>query len=220
MTRGGLLVAGPLLIVLGLIQAPMLTGRVKSQDMRPVDVHVDVFSDKTSTQFSVKNSGYYGVSFVVSQSKPYNEVYCMLRSPADYWSPVVCEKGVSFMAGWVLSENYFEVQHHKMDRSSAGIASFEDGGNKYMRRYLGTLYAEKGRNYTLNLTLDGADVGLRGLGPRLQVTIDEGTVETRAWLALWALICVPSFVLGGLWLIVKGFRTKPEKFATTAAKRK
>jgi hypothetical protein len=207
-SRRAAFVMGPVLIALGLAQVPLFDGHWRAQDLMPVDAHVDVFDDATNIQFTPVHSGYYGVQFVVAQSKPYDQVYCLLRSPADYWSPVVCDRGVSFMAKWTLSENGYVVQSRGMDRASAGISTFGQGSVRYMRRYLGMLYAEKGHYYMLKLVLTGADVGLAALNPRLQLTLDESTVETRSWLALWAYLAVPGFILWGAWLLWRGIARK------------
>jgi hypothetical protein len=205
------LIAGPLLIVFGLALSPLMNARWSAHDMMPADVHADIFAGQTQAQFSATHSGYYGLWFVVSRDKPFKEVYCLLRSPYDYWSSVSCEDPVRFSADWKLTENGVVVLSRRNGRSAAGIANFTEAGNRYLKRFLGNAYLEKGRYYTLAVDLSGSDVALREVNPRLQVRLDQNEIDMHGWLSLWAWICVPLSVFGGVVMIIRGLRAKPPK---------
>jgi hypothetical protein len=202
------LITGPLLIVLGLALVPLMDGSWRPQDLKPADVHVSIFSEKTQAQFRASHSGYYSILFIVSQSKPFKDVYCLLRSPYDYWSSVACDKTVKFSDDWTLSENDIVVQQRRGGRASAGITAYSEAGNRYLKRLLGTVYLESGHFYTLTLTLDGSDIALSEVNPRLQLQLEQNAVEMRGWRALWAMLTAPLCIFGGLWLFIKGLKAK------------
>lgn len=198
------MLSGLVLIVAGLALATQIDSRWKPEQLLPANRSVDVFSDRVSVQFSVRRSGHYVISLTAEQNRPFDEVYCLLRGPTDYWSSVTCEKTVRFSADWALRENYRLIDGRKMIRSPAGIATFNENDKTYLRRHLGRVTLTRGHYYTLTLTLNGVDVNLRDSRPRLQVRVDETDVEAAGWLSLSALILSPLLFFGGAWLLVSG----------------
>jgi len=196
--------AGLLLIAAGAALTPLMDARWRRQDIYPVDAHVDVYADKTTIQFPATHTGTYAVSFVVSQTGPFKQVYCLLRAPDDYWSSVVCDKSVKFSAAWKLTDDARTVQKFRLVHTAAGITGFSDGGVKYLKRHLGSVFLENGRFYTLTLTLDGADIGLSKVNPRIRLSLDENEVDLRGWRALWAIMTAPLCAGGGIWLVLMG----------------
>lgn len=206
MARLALLAVGPVLILAGLALTPWIARGFEAPPAQAVDTSVDVFADRATISFRPAANGRYEIALTARMCKSFEETYCLLRAPTDYWSQVVCDRTLRFSADVLVREDFRTVSERKMRRSPAGITRIEEGGTTYLKRHLGDARLQGGHFYTLVVQWNAVDGDLRDCHPRLLVRLAETDIDSRSWLMLLALLLAPTLILAGAAMALKGIR--------------
>lgn len=157
--------AGLALVVLGMGIFGAWNWWTKTRNFVPVNVPVPLAAGQSVTShFKLNFDGSYLIAIEAEKTIPLDTLHCLMGVDAD---PVTCkDHSPAVAASWVISSKGLEVKHG----SSSELHS-ENTDSDAVVRVIGEFQGKAGQEYSLQVAVTAASIGLAAAHPQLKVTV-------------------------------------------------